>query len=126
MAIVGIGTDLVVIKRIEEILLRHEERFVERVLHPNEMQRFKDSAFPERFLSKRFAAKEAVSKALGTGIAEGVALHDIEVVNDELGKPHICLHGGAKMRMQQLGATHCHLSLTDERDHAIAFAVLES
>jgi len=125
MAILGIGTDLVVIKRIEEIITRHGERFVERVLHPNEMARYQDSSFPERFLSKRFAAKEAVAKALGTGIAEGVALNDIEVVNDALGKPHIELHGGAKLRMQQMGATHCHLSLTDERDHAIAFAVLE-
>lgn len=126
MAVVGIGTDLVVIKRIEEVLGRHAERFVERVLHANELLRFEDSQHQARYLAKRFAAKEAVSKALGTGIAEGVNLNDIEIANDERGKPHVRLHGGAMARMQAMGARHCHLSISDERDHALAFAVLET
>lgn len=125
MGIIGIGTDLVVIERIDAIIQRHGERFVERVLHVNEMQRYRDSSFPARFLAKRFAAKEAISKAIGTGIAEGVALHDIEIVNDALGKPHVRLHGVASQRMAERGASQCHLSLSDERDHALAFAVLE-
>lgn len=126
MAILGIGTDLVVIERIEAVLSRHGERFVERVLHANEMLRFRDSSKPARFLAKRFAAKEAVAKALGTGIAEGVALHDIEVANDALGKPHVLLHGGARLRALKLSAEHIHLSISDEREHALAYAVLES
>ncbi|NQD37363.1 holo-ACP synthase [Permianibacter sp. IMCC34836] len=126
MAVVGIGTDLVVIKRIEEVLGRHAERFVERVLHPNELLRFQDSQHQARYLAKRFAAKEAVSKALGTGIAEGVNLNDIEIANDERGKPHVILHGGAMLRMQAMAARHCHLSISDERDHALAFAVVET
>jgi len=126
MAVVGIGTDLVVIKRIEEVMARHGDRFVERVLHANEKLRFQESQHPDRFLAKRFAAKEAVSKALGTGIAEGVNLNDIEIANDSRGKPHVILHGGAELRLQAMGARHCHLSISDERDHALAFAVLET
>lgn len=126
MAVVGIGTDLVIIKRIEEVLSRHGERFVERVLHENELGRFLDTQHQARYLAKRFAAKEAVSKALGTGIAEGVNLNDIEIANDERGKPHVILHGGAYERLQTMGAKHCHLSISDERDHALAFAVLET
>ena len=125
MAVVGIGTDLVVIKRIEEVLSRHGERFIERVLHENELSVFLTHQHQARFLAKRFAAKEAVSKALGTGIAEGVNLADIEVKNDELGKPLIILHGGALKRLHEMGAQYCHLSISDERDHALAFAVLD-
>ncbi len=124
MAVVGIGTDLVVIKRMDEVLARHGERFTERVLHENERQRFRESQHPARYLAKRFAAKEAIAKALGTGIAEGVNLNDIEIANDERGKPYVRLHGGAAARMQAMGANHCHLSISDERDHALAFAVL--
>ena len=125
MAVVGIGSDLVVIKRIEEVLSRHGERFTERVLHENELKIFMHHQHQARFLAKRFAAKEAVSKALGTGIAEGVNLADIEVRNDELGKPVVVLHGGALKRLHDMGAQYCHLTISDEREHALAFAVLD-
>ena len=123
--IYGIGTDLVNIKRIEEALLRFGDRFMRRILNEEEVAACALSSQPARFLAKRFAAKEAFSKAFGTGIGEVVGWHDVGVSHDTFGKPLI--HPSAslreKMHLQQI--TRTHISITDEAEQALAFVVLE-
>ncbi len=124
--IIGIGTDIVMVERIERSLRRYGDRFAERVLSAVEMSEYRKRKDGSKFVAKRFAVKEAVSKALGTGISEGVGWHDMEVDHDDLGKPLLKLSGGAQKRADQLGARHCHISISDEKQHVLAFAVLES
>lgn len=125
MSVRGIGVDLVALDRIERLYERHGPRAVERILHPDERQGLDRERNPARYLAKRFAAKEAGAKALGTGIAHGVRMHDLRVGHDALGRPVLILAGGALQRAHALGATHWHLSLSDEREHVIAFVVLD-
>ena len=125
MAIKGIGTDIVEISRINRILKKSPKGFAERILHQNELKIFKQHKSPEAFLAKRFSAKEAVAKALGTGIAHGVAFQDIEISNNEDGQPILTLHGKTLEIAQAKGVSHCHISLSDERNYAIAYVVLE-
>ena len=125
MSVCGIGVDLVALARIERMYERHGRRAVERILHPDERGGLEGQREPARYLAKRFAAKEAGAKALGTGIAHGVRLHDLRVGHDELGRPELILADGALQRARALGATHWHLSLSDEREHVIAFVVLD-
>ncbi len=121
--IIGIGTDLLRIERIEQAILRSGERLAQRVLRPQELSLYLDSKQPAFYLAKRFAAKEAASKALGTGIGK-VSWQDFEVSNDEQGAPLLALYGAAQSRLKALGATRVLLSLSDEKDHALAFVVL--
>ncbi|MDM7485998.1 MAG: holo-ACP synthase, partial [Vibrio metschnikovii] len=79
-----------------------------------------------RFLAKRFAAKEAAAKALGTGIANGVTFHDFQITNDAQGKPHLTLHGRAQQLAEAMQVTSIHLSLSDERHYAVATVIFES
>ncbi len=125
MTICGIGVDLVEISRIERLLARHGQRAVERILHPVEQAAIRRVDHPARFLAKRFAAKEAAAKALGTGIAQGIRLQDMWIENDLLGRPELLLAGGALQRARRLGALSWHVSLSDERTHVVAFVVLE-
>ncbi|AOV17260.1 holo-ACP synthase [Acidihalobacter aeolianus] len=125
MAIRGIGVDLVRVARLERLHARYGERLAERVLHPDERPGLAEAPEPARYLAKRFAAKEAGSKALGTGFALGVRLRDLRVVHDDLGKPALVLSGVAAERAAALGVTGCHLSLSDEHEHVIALVVLE-
>jgi holo-[acyl-carrier protein] synthase len=122
----GVGTDLVTIARIAQVLERHGERFQRRILHPGELarQRDSDAAMLARSLAKSFAAKEAVAKALGTGFRNGVSWVDIEIDRDELGKPIVRLHGAALARAKSLGGGQLWLSLSDEQEQVLAFAVL--
>jgi len=128
--IVGLGTDLVNIDRIEAALERHEERFLARSFTPAEIA-LADSrpAMRAATLAKRWAAKEACAKALGTGIGRGFGLTDIEVVRDDLGAPHLVLHAGAAARLAELTppghASALHLSLTDDLPWASATVILE-
>jgi holo-[acyl-carrier protein] synthase len=126
MAVIGIGTDLIEISRIAESLERFGDAFVRRVLHPAEASSLPESA-PRRaeYAAARFAAKEAVVKALGTGLADGIGMSDIEVYKDDAGKPYVRLHGAAQARAEALGARTVHISLTHAREYAAAFAVLE-
>lgn len=124
MTILGIGTDMVEIARIEQMLAHHPQRFAERVLHPNELQRFGDVSHKAAWLAKRFATKEAVAKALGTGIGAQARLQEIETVHDPRGKPLLQLHGTTLATASTLGVTSLQLSLTDERNHALAFVIL--
>lgn len=96
MAILGLGTDIAEIERIEKALGRSGEPFARRILSEDEMAKFSQLKQQGRYLAKRFAAKEAASKALGTGIAQGVTFHDFTVSNDELGKPVLMLSGVAQ------------------------------
>lgn len=106
MAILGLGTDIAEIERIDKALGRSGEPFARRILSEDEMAKFSQLKQQGRYLAKRFAAKEAASKALGTGIAQGVTFHDFTVSNDELGKPVLMLSGVAqKMGRSNVGET---------------------
>lgn len=124
--IVGIGTDIVEIDRIQAMWDKHGQRFARRLLSDAELARFDGVALKIAYLAKRFAAKEAAAKALGTGIGQGVSWQHIEVANDALGAPILVLHDAALARARLLGAGRFHLSLSDERAFAVAFVVLES
>jgi len=119
--IFGIGTDIVSIERIRTALERHGERFARRVLAEREWDAYRNSARPEHFLAKRFAAKEAAAKAFGTGFRDGLVMRDIAVVNDSKGKPELSFSGHAALMCEEFGIGRHYLSLSDERDHAIAF-----
>jgi holo-[acyl-carrier protein] synthase len=121
---IAIGTDILQLERIEEVLERQGERFVQRILTPAEQAEYAGSKRQSHLLGKRFAAKEAVVKALGTGIGNGVGWQDIQVEHDELGAPLVVLTGGAAARAEQLGGARVLLSLADEQDYVVAFAAL--
>jgi holo-[acyl-carrier protein] synthase len=120
----GIGTDLVSVKRIEDALFRHGDRFLHRILNEAEVTEYAQTPQPARFLAKRFAIKEAFSKAWGTGIGEAVGWHDVALTHDARGKPLIATSGplARQFQTEQLIA---HVSLSDEGDHAVAFVILE-
>lgn len=123
--ILGLGVDLVSVARVAAVLDRQGEAFARKVLGDGEMVEFAASASTARFLAKRFAAKEAFAKALGTGIGAAAKWHDIRVVHDQLGRPDYQLGGSAAQSFRQRGATSHHLSLSDEQEHVVAVAVLE-
>ena len=122
--IFGIGTDIVMVSRFDEFLLRHGVRGLDKLLAPEERDDCLASKDPGRFLAKRFAAKEALGKALGTGIRTPVLLTSIAVVHDDFGKPTFrCAPSvEAMLEGRQLNT---HLSISDEREFAVAFVVLE-
>lgn len=123
--IYGIGTDIVEVARIEESLARFGDAFARRVLNLREFDEFAQSSTQARFLSKRFAAKEAFAKALGTGIRGAASFSNIGVTHDALGKPVFDL---APALLELLAAKNIacqHLSLSDEKNLAAAFVVLE-
>ncbi|QXO17784.1 holo-ACP synthase [Vibrio ostreae] len=124
--IVGLGTDIAEIARIEQVLARSGTAFAARILTPQELALFAARKQQSRFLAKRFAAKEAASKALGTGIAGGVSFQDFIISNDELGKPVLSLQGKAAELAAGAGVTALHLSISDERHYAVATVILES
>ncbi|MAR70843.1 MULTISPECIES: holo-ACP synthase [Halomonas] len=123
--ILGIGTDIARIERFDAAIARHGARFAERILGPLEAERYTEAPRPSAFLAKRFAAKEAWLKALGTGLRHGMRWTEIQVVNDPLGRPELVVSGEALRLADQAGVGACHLSLSDESDVALAFVVLE-
>lgn len=120
----GIGTDIVAVARMAEYWQRHGERGLEKMLAPDERAACRTSPDPARFLAKRFAAKEALGKALGTGVRAPVLLPDIGVDHDGLGKPFFTYAPILAAHLAQRGLT-AHLSISDERDYAVAFVILE-
>ena len=124
--IIGIGTDLVLVSRIQAVLGRQGERFAARILTPAELQRFSSHSQPVRYLAKRYAAKEAILKALGTGLAKGMSWQHMQIDNDAQGAPRVTLSGTALERLQQGGGGRMLLSLSDEREQALAFALWSS
>jgi len=125
MAILGLGTDIAEIERVEKALARSGEAFARRILTEQEFLQFSQLKQQGRFLAKRFAAKEAASKALGTGIACGVTFQDFEVSNDQHGKPVLSLHLRALELAAEMGVAHYYLSISDERHYAVATVILE-
>ena len=123
--IVGIGVDLCEIARIHDALKRGNH-FAKRILAAKELTEFNhlNPSMRAGFLAKRFAAKEAIAKALGTGIGRGFGFHDIVVSHDELGKPLVILNSENATLSSACGS-RIHLSISDERTHAIAFCTIE-
>ena len=123
--IFGVGTDVVEIGRIEKALARFGERFAKRILCPSELQRFEKHKLKANYLAKRFAAKEAFTKALGTGIHAPANWHGVWVVNLPSGKPVLEFSPELKLLLQKRKILSAHLSLTDEREMAAATVILE-
>jgi holo-[acyl-carrier protein] synthase len=123
--IVGIGTDIISVTRLAQMCEKHGHRFTDRVFTAAEQETAGAGPGVYERLAARFAAKEAVMKALGTGWARGVNFLDIEVVTEPSGRPTIRLTGEARARADRKGASQMHLSLSHEREHAIAFVILE-
>ena len=123
--ILGIGVDLAEASRFERMLVEYGSRFAERILAPSERAPYKLSARPIWFLANRFAAKEALSKALGTGLRYPVTLHAISVESDPAGKPEFRFHGALPAYLAERGVVRCHLSLSHEGNLACAMVVVE-
>ncbi len=123
--IVGIGTDLCDIGRVQRALERHGERFAQKILVDAELERFRRHRKPAAYLAKRFAAKEAFSKAMGTGIRYPVNWHNVSVDNGHSGKPALQFSGPLEALLKSRGVVAAHLSLTDEVGMACAFVILE-
>lgn len=124
--IIGIGVDLVRVDRVARVHGRYGERFASKILSSDELGSYRDSDDQVRFLCKRFAAKEAVGKALGTGMKGGVHFPHITISNRKSGKPVVLLTGGAKARAEKLDVANTHISISDEQEYVVAFSVMES
>jgi holo-[acyl-carrier protein] synthase len=122
--IYGIGTDIVAVRRMADFWQRHGERGLEKMLAPEEREACRASPDPGRFLAKRFAAKEALGKAFGTGVRDPLLLPAIAVSHDELGKPAFAFTPELAAHLAARGLL-AHLSISDEQDYAVAFVVLE-
>jgi holo-[acyl-carrier protein] synthase len=122
--IFGIGTDILKIERIERIYERHGERFVSHLLMPEELEHFRRQSRAVRFLAMRFAAKEAIVKAMGTGFAHGMWLRDAGVVPNSWGRPEVVWSERGRELCAKLGIGDGHVTLSDESGFVIAVAVL--
>jgi holo-[acyl-carrier protein] synthase len=130
--IYGIGTDIVEVKRIRDLLARYGERFARRVLGPDELAEFRrrhgrgdhGPAYAARYLAKRFAAKEAFSKAIGLGLRGPMTLLSLQVLNDRRGKPVAHPRKALEPWLRERGL-QAHVSVSDEADNVIAFVVVE-
>jgi len=122
--IFGIGTDVVSLDRVEGVYARHGEHFVKRLLMPEEEVGFRLYKRPVRFLAMRFAAKEAIVKALGTGFAHGIWIRDVGIQPNEWGRPEVIWSARGRQVRDQLGAGEGHVTLTDEAGLVVAVAVL--
>lgn len=123
--IFGIGTDIVATARMETAIKRHGAAFASKILSEQELVEYATQAHPGRFLSKRFAAKEAFAKATGYGLRHPVSLKRITVTHDELGKPAFRFDAELSALLSKLGVLKHHLSISDERDTVVAFVILE-
>jgi holo-[acyl-carrier protein] synthase len=126
MSILGIGVDLIEVERIENSLARFAQRFLQRVFTEGEIKYCQSMAFPARHLAARFAAKEAVSKAFGTGIGKTIGWRDIDVHNKESGEPFVVLVGRAQSLAKERNVRSILITLSHTHHHAIAVIVLES
>ena len=126
MSVLGIGVDLVECARIQHSLDRFGDRFLHRVFTDGEIAYAQSMKFPARHLAARFAAKEALSKAFGTGIGKAMAWKDIDVHKKPSGEPFVVLQGGAKDLASNRGVTKVLITLSHTDNHAMAMIVLES
>lgn len=129
--IYGIGTDILAVKRIETLYKKYGEALPRRILSPIEILEFanefnKNREAATHFLAKRFSAKEAFSKAVGTGIREPVSMHNISISHNPSGKPEFLFEAPLQQWLEQKNIRYVHLSLSDEKDYISAFAIAES
>lgn len=124
--IFGIGTDIVEVARIEASIHEFGDGFARRILAESELASYQLSQIKPRFLAKRFAAKEAFSKALGTGLRAPATFQNIAVSHDELGKPILILATELQLFLQAKNIIQTHISISDEKNLAAAFVVLEN
>lgn len=128
MRVIGLGNDLVNIDRIDRSITKYGQRFIDRIFTPVEQEYCDSKAARISNYAKRFAAKEACAKALGTGFAKGVYWSDVGVERDEHGKPRICLTGGARIRLEEITpegmAIQIDLTLTDDHPWAQAIVLI--
>jgi holo-[acyl-carrier protein] synthase len=124
--IVGVGVDLVDTRRIARSIERFGDRFVNRILHPDELRSGLSQIQLASYVARQFSAKEAVSKALGTGMRSGVHFGNILVLRNTVGAPTVSLNGSAAELSERLGIGSINISLSDERHYAIAYAIAES
>jgi holo-[acyl-carrier protein] synthase len=122
--IFGIGVDVLEVKRIGETLERFGERFIERLLMPEEQAQLARTQRRERFIAMRFAAKEAIVKAMGTGFAHGIWIRDVGVVQNAWGKPEVVFSERGERVRKGLGVGEGHVTLSDEAGLVVAVAVL--
>tara|TARA_B100000575_G_C22524154_1_gene339057 strand:+ start:120 stop:503 length:384 start_codon:yes stop_codon:yes gene_type:complete len=122
----GIGTDIIDIKRIKRVLIKYDERFKNKCFHKHEILKSDSRYNSAESYAKRYAAKEACAKALGTGLARGVFWKDIEIRNNTYGKPYIILHNKAKKYLKNMNENDfkIEVSISDEKDFAIANVII--
>lgn len=120
----GIGTDIVKIERVASIYERHGERLAKHILMDSEFEAFRGDRRPQRFLAMRFAAKEAIVKALGTGFADGIWLRDVGVAKNPLGRPEVIWSDRGLRKRDELGVGASHLTLSDDSGFVVAVAIL--
>jgi holo-[acyl-carrier protein] synthase len=123
--ILGVGIDIIEVRRIEASHQKFGGRFLERILHPGEISYCLSHRSPGPFLAARFAAKEAISKAFGTGIGAQLGWHDLEVGRRESGEPFVILHERGQTLLKARNARAILISLSHTREHATAIAVME-
>lgn len=130
--IVGLGTDIVDIRRVASVLERTGQGFIKRILHQDELSEdfplSSDGFSPQltRFVASRFAAKEAAAKALGTGFTQGVSFLDIRIISSPNGRPAVHFFERTALIAQDLQVTHTHISISHEKEYAVATVILES
>ena len=124
--IYGIGTDIVSIERVQSIINKNRDGFINRILTEHERALFANKADSAAFCAKRFAAKEAFSKALGTGIGRVLSFQDLTVRSNENGKPYFMPSEKLRLYLKDKGIKQGHLSISDESQNALAFVVLEA
>ena len=123
--ILGTGIDIIEVARVQASHERFGERFLNRILHPDEIAYCLSHKLPGPFLAARFATKEAISKAFGTGIGAQLGWQDMEVGRKESGEPFVILHGGGQRLLEARGAQRILISLSHTQNHAAAVAILE-
>lgn len=121
---IAIGTDIIDIQRIADAIERQGDKFVQRILTQSEISVYQARGHSVSFLAKRFAAKEAIAKALGTGIGRGISFQHMIISNNAEGAPQVELQDNAAERLNQLDGTNVLLSLSDEKNYAIAYVAI--
>jgi holo-[acyl-carrier protein] synthase len=122
--VIGIGTDIASIARFQENIDKHGERFVDKILSEHEKPFYKQSNQKAQYLASRFAAKEALAKALGTGFRDGLIMPQIAILSNEIGRPYFEISGKAEALAKDLGVQTLHLSISHEKEFALAFVIL--
>ena len=126
MSVIGIGTDIVDIRRLESMSDKVRDRLAQRVLTAIEYEYYQAITCSIAYLAKRWAAKEAAAKALGTGIAKGISFQHIQIESLDSGQPILIFFDNAKQLAADLGANSWHISLSDEAHYAVAFVVMSA